>query len=83
MHAKHKQKLGDTRGVSSWSELSSIGDVKRMLRWAVLSFRNQTLTCQQCNTFIVAANTLAHVIKTSDFEERLDSVEKLLKGGSA
>jgi hypothetical protein len=74
-----KGKLGDTRGVRQWRNLDSIGDVKRFLRWSILSMRNGSLDRQDAAVFYQGANVLLRVIEGNDLERRLTALEARLQ----
>jgi hypothetical protein len=71
-------KLGNLRGVREWQHLESAGDVKRLLKWLILSIREQTLDPKvgaimaQIGAFMLKATEVA------DFEQPILALEKRL-----
>ena len=81
-----KAKLGDLRGVGEWKNLDSAGDVKRLLRWLILSIRNQTLDPKVAAIMGQLGSFMFKALETSDFEKRLSDIERMLEerdGGHA
>jgi len=79
MPRNYKEKLGTPRGVSEWQALESVGDVKRFLRWVILSMRANHLDRQDAAVFTQVANTLLRAIEGSDLERRLETLERGLE----
>ena len=77
MARTYKRKLGSLRDVASWEQLDSVGDIKRFLRWVILSVREQKLDLK---TAAVFANISGYLLKAGDgsYVERLLRLEKLL-----
>jgi hypothetical protein len=73
-----QKKLGD-RGVSQWQRLETPGDVKRFLRWVILSVRSQTLDTKVAGVYSQLAMALLKATQDSDFEERLTALEDALR----
>jgi hypothetical protein len=71
-------KLGTPRGVREWQALESVGDVKRFLRWVILSMRANRLDRQDAAVFTQVANTLLRALEGSDLEQRLADLERML-----
>ena len=72
-----RKKLGD-RGVAQWLPLETPGDVKRFLRWVILSVRSQTLEPRIAGVYSQLAMALLKACQESDFEERLHALEEAL-----
>ncbi len=70
-----KEKLGDSRGVKDWQDLETIGDVKRFLRWTVLSLRSQSLDRADAAVFTQIANVVLRAVEGHDLEKRLRELE--------
>ncbi len=81
MSRTYKLKLGD-RGVSQWQQLETPGDVKRFLRWVVLSLRSQTLDTRVAGVYSQLGMALLKACNESDFEERLQALEALARARS-
>jgi hypothetical protein len=73
-----QKKLGD-RGVAQWQQLETPGDVKRFLRWVILSVRSQTLDTRAAGVYSQLAMALLKAMQDSDFEERLTALEDALR----
>jgi hypothetical protein len=73
-----KVKLGERGGVRDWQALDSAGDVKRFLRWVILSARSQTMTTSQAAVFGQLALAMLRTMETSDLEARLEQLERNL-----
>jgi len=71
-----KAKLGDRGGVTTWQALATTGDTKRFLRWVILSARNQTMSTKDAAIFGQLALAMLKACETSDFEKRLEALEK-------
>ena len=71
-----KEKLGTPRGVREWQALESVGDVKRFLRWVILSMRADRLDRQDAAVFTQVANTLLRAIEGNDWEQRIERLEQ-------
>ena len=72
-----KEKLGD-RGIAHWQPLETPGDVKRFLRWVILSVRSQTLDTKVAGVYSQLAMALLKACQESDFEARLRTLEEAL-----
>lgn len=70
-----KQKLGDRGGVSSWQALASPGDIRRFLRWCVLSVRNRSLATHEASCLGQLACHLLRAIELDGIEQRLARLE--------
>jgi len=70
-----KTKIGNLVGVTEWEALATVGDVKRFLRWVVLSMRDTTLEPNQASIFAQIGGVLLKTVQVGDFEERLASIE--------
>ena len=66
-----KEKLGDLRGVKAWQNLDSAGDVKRLLRWLILSIRNQTIDPKVAAVMGQLGAFLLKTVETTDLENQL------------
>jgi hypothetical protein len=73
-----KQKLGNTRGVSQWRKLETIGDAKRLLAWLIHSVRDGTLDPKVAAIMGNLANILLGAIRDDDLQTRLEKLEALL-----
>lgn len=71
------KKLGNISGVSEWEKLATVGDVKRFLRWLVLSVRDGTMGRQDAGTLALIGGYLLKA-NEGDIEARLAQLEKLL-----
>ncbi len=71
-----KTKLGDRVGVSDWQALETAGDVRRFLRWCILSTRSQSLESKDAAILGQLGNCLLKTIQVADLETRLTVVEK-------
>ncbi len=74
-----KQKIGDLRGVHAWQNLDSAGDVKRLLRWLILSIRNQTIDPKVAAIMGQLGSFMFKALETSNFEQRLSDLEQTLE----
>jgi hypothetical protein len=72
-----KVKLGD-RGVSSWQQLDTPGDVKRFLRWVILSVRSQTLETKVAGVYSQLAMALLKAFETDDFARDVADIKRRL-----
>jgi hypothetical protein len=70
-----KTKLGTPRGVREWEQLETIADIKRMLRWAVVSLREQSMDRHDAMAFGTLANILIRACEGADIERRLADLE--------
>jgi hypothetical protein len=59
--------------------LETLADVRRFIRWTILSARNQSMTTGQAAVFGQLAMTLTKVIQESDLEQRLQQLERSLR----
>lgn len=66
-------------GVSEWRALATAGDVRRFLRWTILSMRNGELEKSEAAVFSQLAIALLKACEKGEFEERLRSLEKKLE----
>ena len=73
-----KKKLGTPQGVGQWKKLETAGDVKRFLRWCILSVRDQSLDPRTAATLGQLGCYVLNAIEIADFERRLADVEKVL-----
>ncbi len=73
------EKLGTPQGVRQWQKLESVGDVKRFLRWCILSVRDQTLDARTAGVLGQLGCYMLKAIEVSDFERRLEDVEKSME----
>jgi hypothetical protein len=70
-----KAKLGDRGGVAEWEALATVGDVRRYLRWVVLSLRNQTLEANQASIFAQIGGVLLKATQADNLEARIRALE--------
>jgi len=73
-----KTKIGNVVGVADWEALETVADVKRFLRWVILSMRDTTLEPNQASIFAQIGGVLLKAAQASDFEKRLEDIEKRL-----
>jgi hypothetical protein len=66
------------QGVGQWKALENAGDVKRFLRWCILSVREQSLDPKTAATLGQIACYLLNAIETADFEGELTAIKKRL-----
>lgn len=76
---RSKEKLGDRGGVKDWQALPTVGDTKRLLRWVILSARNQSMSTSQAAVFGQLALAMLKACEVSDFEQRLSALEHALE----
>lgn len=79
MPRTYKEKLGDLRGVKDWQALNSAGDVKRLLRWLILSIRNRTLDPKVAAIMGQLGAFMLKAVETTDLDARLAVIEKALQ----
>jgi hypothetical protein len=75
-----KKKIGNPQGVKEWDALNTAGDVKRFLRWLVLSMRNHTLDRHDAAVLGQLGCYLLKAIETSDLETRVAALEAHTQG---
>lgn len=73
-----KNKLGNLVGVEGWEALATVADLRRFLRWVILSMRDTTLEPNQASIFAQIGRVMSKVMQASDFEERLARIERAL-----
>lgn len=73
-----KAKLGTPLGVAEWKQLESAGDVKRFLRWCVLSVRDQSLDVRTAATLGQLACYILTAIEAADFQHDLTEIKRRL-----
>jgi hypothetical protein len=73
-----KNKLGNLVGVEGWEALTTVADVRRFLRWVVLSMRDTTLEPNHASIFAQIGGVLLKTVQASEFEKRLDDIEQRL-----
>jgi len=78
-----KEKLGTLRGVGEWKKLASAGDVRRFLAWCIHSVRDQSLEPKTAAILGQLGSFLLKAVETSDFEARLETLEKHLASQQA
>jgi hypothetical protein len=71
-------KLGGVRGVKEWQNLASAGDVRRFLRWLILSMRDHTLDAKDAAVMGQLGSYLLKTLEASDFEDRIERIERAL-----
>lgn len=74
-----KEKLGTPQGVSQWKQLETVGDVKRFLRWCILSVRDQSLGPRTAATLGQLGCYVLNAIEIADFEQRLAALERAVQ----
>lgn len=73
-----KEKLGGRGGVAQWKPLETAGDVKRFLRWVILSLREQSLSRADAAVFSQLALAMLKAVETADLEARMARLEHAL-----
>jgi hypothetical protein len=73
-----KRKIGDRGGVSEWRNLSTAGDIRRFLAWAIHSMRNGSLEKGEAAVFGQLGLALLKTCQESEFEDRLIDLERKL-----
>jgi hypothetical protein len=73
-----KMKLGNLVGVERWEALETVADVKRFLRWVILSMRDTTLEPNHASIFAQVGGVLLKTVQASEFEKRLEDIEQRL-----
>ena len=58
-------------GVKEWQNLDSAGDVKRFLKWCILSIREQTLDPKTGAILAQIGTFLLKTVETTDLENQL------------
>jgi hypothetical protein len=66
--------------VKGWQALDSAGDVKRFLRWVILSLRKQALSRADAAVFSQLALALLKAMQDSDLEHRIRDLERAIEG---
>jgi len=74
-----KGKLGTPQGVAEWQTLETVGDVRRLLRWLVLSVCDQSMDTKTAATLGQLACYLQRSIEGGEVEARLDELEKQME----
>jgi hypothetical protein len=72
------KKIGNRGGCAEWEALESVADIKRFLRWVILSMRDTTLEPNHASIFAQIGGVMLKTIQTGDFEKRLEDIEKRL-----
>ena len=73
-----QKKLGTPQGVGQWKRLETAGDVKRFLRWCILSVREQSLDPKTAATLGQLACYLLNAVETADFEREIAEIKQKL-----
>lgn len=73
-----RQKIGGRVGVKDWYALSSAGDAKRLVAWAIRSLRNGELDRADAIVFGQLGAILLKAIEVADFERTLSDVQKAI-----
>jgi hypothetical protein len=71
-------KLGGVRGVREWQNLANAGDVRRYLRWLILSMRDHTLDAKDAAVMGQLGSYLLKALEAADFDDRLAALEQKL-----
>ena len=66
-------------GVAEWETLETVADVRRFLRWVILSFRDRTLKPNEASIFAQIGGVMLKTVQVSNFEDRLTRIEEALK----
>jgi len=69
------KKLGNRGEVASWKALESPGDIRRLLRWCVLSLRDRNMTTTEASCLGQLACHLLRAVEVADLEKRLAELE--------
>jgi hypothetical protein len=72
------KKIGNRVGVGDWKALATVSDVKRFLRWVILSMRDTTLEPNQASIFAQIGGVMLKTLQASEFEKRLEDIEQRL-----
>ncbi|MGE0821575.1 MAG: hypothetical protein AB7P18_05615 [Candidatus Binatia bacterium] len=72
------RKIGNPLGVADWQALDSLGDVKRLLRWLILSVRDGTMDKSIAATLGQLSCYLMKAMETGDLEKRINEIEARL-----
>lgn len=75
-----KAKLGNPLGVGQWKALENVGDVKRFLRWVILSVRSQTMDAKTAGVLGQLGCYLLRAIEGNDLEKRMEALERMAGG---
>ena len=78
-----RQKLGTPQGVGQWKALETAADVRRFLRWCILSVRDQSLDPRTAAIFGQLGCYLLKALEGSDFEKRLGDIERMVEQQAA
>jgi len=76
MPRTYKEKLGTPQGVRQWKRLETAGDVKRFLRWCILSVREQSLDARTAGVLGQLGCYLLKAVETADLDRRLEALER-------
>jgi hypothetical protein len=74
-----QKKLGTPQGVGQWKALETAGDVKRFIRWCILSVRDQSLDARTAGVLGQLGCYLLKAVETADLEARLAVIENALQ----
>lgn len=78
MPRTYKEKLGTPQGVGQWKTLETPADVKRFLRWCILSVRDQSLDAKTAATLGQLGCYLLNAIEAADFHRELTDMKQRL-----
>jgi hypothetical protein len=78
MARTYKEKLGTPQGVGQWKALETPADVKRFLRWCILSVRDQTLDTRTAATLGQLGCYLLNAMEAADFHRDLLAIKQRL-----
>jgi len=70
-----QRKLGNRVGVSDWQALDTAGDIRRFLKWCILSVRDQSLETRDAIVLGQLGTYLLKALETSSLEERISALE--------
>ena len=62
------KKIGNRGEVAGWKALASPGDIRRLLRWCVLSVRDKTMTTTEASCLGQLACHLLRAVEMESFE---------------
>jgi hypothetical protein len=72
------KKIGNRVGCIEWEALESVADIKRFLRWVILSMRDTSMERSDASVFAQIAGVMLKSMQASDFEKRLEDIETRL-----
>jgi hypothetical protein len=73
-----RQNLEAPKGIGEWTNLDTVGDVKRFLRWLVLSTGGDKMESKKSSVLGQLSLYLLKTMEVSDMEARLNEMEQRL-----